>query len=111
MTKIAELKRLAALAALARDARLAKVAEAGAARNLSLQQLAALTPPPVNETDLSQLVLADAALRYQLWADAKRSEINRILVRQTVAWIEARDEARTAFGRADVLARLSEERR
>ena len=108
MSRADDLKRLAVLAALARDAKLAKVADAALARSRSLQQLAALTPPPVQDSELSPLVLAGASLRYQLWADMKRAEINRTLARQTATWIEARADARNAFGRADVLARLAE---
>jgi hypothetical protein len=45
---------------------------------------------------------------YERWAEARRAEINLTLARQTAEWIEARDAARQAFGRADALRRLSD---
>jgi hypothetical protein len=49
-----------------------------------------------------------AALRYAGWADARRAEINLRLARQTALWLQAQADARLAFGRADVLRRLSD---
>jgi hypothetical protein len=49
-----------------------------------------------------------AGLLYERWAEARRAEINLTLARQTAEWIEARDAARQAFGRADALRRLSD---
>ena len=45
-------------------------------------------------------------MRYQLWADQRRSAINLILARQTAAWSEARKDAAEAFGRDAVIAKL-----
>jgi hypothetical protein len=47
-------------------------------------------------------------MRYALWADQRRSEINLVLARQTVEWVEARQEAARAFGRNQVLQKLRE---
>jgi hypothetical protein len=45
-------------------------------------------------------------VRYQHWADLRRAEINLVLARQTVDWMEARGAAQSAFGRAEVLRQL-----
>ena len=45
-------------------------------------------------------------MRYQLWADQRRSDINLTLARQTVTWTEARQDAARAFGRDQALNRL-----
>ncbi|MDO9526063.1 MAG: hypothetical protein Q7J57_11110 [Gemmobacter sp.] len=107
MSKSKDIQHLAVIATLARDIKLSKVAKAGAARNKSLQQLIALSPPTVSDSDLPPLVVADATLRHQHSAARKRAEINRTLAQQTALWLQARDDARIAFGRADVLTRLS----
>ena len=49
-----------------------------------------------------------AVQAYGRWADARRAEINQVLARQTGQWIEARDAAKIAFGKADALRRLME---
>lgn len=107
MTRQKDLERLATLAAMTRDARLAVVAAKGRARNVSIGQLEALKLQPSGPGDLSIVAMAGAAALYDRWAEARRIEINRTLARQTAEWIEARDAARTAFGRAEVLARLA----
>jgi hypothetical protein len=99
------LDRLTAIAEIIVEQRLAKLQACAAERNNSLQRLQDLVPTSSAETDpISQ---ATTLLRYETWADARRREINLLLARQTVAWLEARSEAQSAFGRADVLKKLA----
>jgi hypothetical protein len=99
------LARLAGLAALIRDLRLADLERAGQARAESRARLAGLALEPI-EADLGPIAAAQAELRYQSWAEARRAEINLTLARQTAEWLEARDAARQAFGRAEALRTL-----
>lgn len=107
MTDAANLAGLSRLAGLILDARLADLRRTADARDASRAALAALTCAPVASGDLSPLVLARAALAYEGWAEARRAEINPRLARQTAAWLQARDAARAAFGRAEVLRQLT----
>ncbi len=87
--------------------RLAELTRAAAAREESKARLAGLSQPSAG-TDLPLAVAAQASLLYERWAEARRAEINLTLARQTAEWIEARDAARQAFGRADALRRLND---
>jgi len=49
----------------------------------------------------------EVSMRYQLWADQRRAEINLTLARQTATWLEARTEAAQAFGKSQALEGLS----
>jgi hypothetical protein len=97
---------LADLGAMILDRRLADLERAARARADSRARLAGLDLPPA-ETDLPPVAAAQAGLRYQVWADARRAEINLLLARQTAEWLEAQDAARLAFGRAKALERLA----
>ena len=99
-----DLARLAVLAKIAVDHKLSRLRAAAAAKAVSEARLAGLTVPAAE--DLGLVAGAAVALRYERWADARRAEINLTLARQTVAWIDARDDAAFAFGRAEVLDRL-----
>ena len=101
------LRPLVDISRLMLDHRLAALTRAAAAREESKARLAGLSQPSA-ETDLPLAVAAQASLLYERWAEARRAEINLTLARQTAEWIEARDAARRAFGRADALRRLSE---
>ena len=65
-----------------------------------------LSRDPVPDPDLPPTVSAQVAHDYRLWADKRRAEEIQVLARQTAEWLEARDRARTALGRSDVLSRL-----
>lgn len=97
------------LAGMVLDARLTELSSIARAREESLARLAALDRP-AKELDLNPLAAAEAAMRYQRWADHRRAEINEILARQSAALEEARARAAQAFGRSTVLARLVVER-
>ncbi|NUB44608.1 hypothetical protein GEU84_009460 [Fertoebacter nigrum] len=104
MTRRAEMARLAALSGLILDLRLAELSVVAQAREASLAHLRALVAEP--GVGLDPLPAAQAALRYQHWADQRRAAINLMLARQTAAWQVAQDEARRAFGRAETLAKI-----
>lgn len=60
----------------------------------------------VPDPDLPAAISGQIEHQYRQWADARRSEENQVLARQMADWLEARDRARTALGRADVLSKL-----
>jgi hypothetical protein len=101
-----DLEPLRSIAAILLERDLAAFRAAGRARQESLDRLADLERPSA-ATDLPLAAEAEVALRYGRWADARRSEINMTLARQTATWMEARDAARIALGRTQALDRLS----
>lgn len=103
----AALTRLAGLTALILEARLAALRRAAEARAESEARLAGLNLPETGDAGLAGVAQPLAALAYQRWADARREEINRQLARQTAAWLEAADAARSAFGRNLALEQLA----
>lgn len=104
MKKSTRLANLKALAEMVRDQKLAKLQVCAAARAATLNRLADLRPA---EADPAESIAAvQARLRYEHWADLRRAEMNVVLARQTVQWMEAREDARTTFGRAEVLRQL-----
>ena len=106
MRDLEKLRRLAEISALLRDTRMLALETAARARQSSLDHLAALDRP-TSADDLPPIVAGEVAMRYALWADRRRSEINQLLARQTVEWQQARDEAALAFGRAQVVGKLA----
>jgi hypothetical protein len=98
------LRRLTALSELILDTRLAKLKASAAERNKSMQRLENLAA--TLSDDANDLTHAATILRYERWADARRREINLVLARQTAVWLEARQNAQTAFGRAEVLKKI-----
>ncbi len=105
MTDRAKLARLVALSSLILETRLLTLEAAARARQNSLDRLAEVNRPSA-AANLALVAAAEVALRYELWADQRRSEINTVLARQTAEWEEARQEAARAFGRNQVLGRL-----
>jgi hypothetical protein len=104
MRQTEQLQRLNDLAKLILDQRLARLQACAAARQGSLQRLQDLAPKPAEDADPFEQ--ATRLMRYEVWADTRRREINMLLARQTVGWLEARSEAQGALGRADVLRKL-----
>ena len=102
MTDREKLWQIATLSQLVLDGRLATLERVSRARQLSLDHLTELNRqlPP---TDLPAIVAGEVAMRYQLWADQRRSEVNLLLARQTVEWVGARQAAAQAFGRNQAL--------
>jgi hypothetical protein len=107
MSRGADLSRLEPLAQLLLDRQLADLRAAADRRARSQMQLAALDPAPASG-DLSGVAADLVALRYQRWADARRSTLNLQLAEQTADWLAARDAARLAFGRLQALQALAE---
>lgn len=102
--KMAQLRQVSQLML---DIRLLTLERAAQARQESLDHLAELNRPAPN-TDLNPVVAGEVAMRYELWADQRRSAINLVLARQTVEWTEARQDASEAFGRNSVIGKLQE---
>lgn len=107
--KTQDLQKLKDLAKLMLDHQLDHLRRATEAKAQSEAALAGLAMPPAPAVDgMKGASAALAGLAYQRWADARRAEINLTLARQTHHWMEARDAAQKAFGKADALRRLVE---
>lgn len=104
-----KLKGLQSLAQIILDARLNDLQAIARAREESLARLADLNRP-FAPSDLHPVAAAEADLRFQRWADLRRAEVNEALARQNVKMEEVRAEAREAFGRAQALSRLQDQR-
>jgi hypothetical protein len=102
MTRAKDILALQGVARLILDHRLTALRAAADRREQSRMKVAALDRTAV-PADLPPIAAGQVALRYELWADARRSELNMVLARQTADWMAARDEAREAFGRAEAL--------
>ena len=105
MNKNRDLAALGRIANLLRDLRLSDLSQARAARQASLDRLADLKPLP--SLDLDAAAEAMVALRYQIWADLRRTEIEPVLASQTAKVVETTRQAREAVGKAEVLRKLT----
>lgn len=94
---------LARLADLIREAELSHLARASAARDAVQLDLTAhdAAMPHGEITD------ARSKARHDTWRAVKRASLNIALARETAQWLEARDAAARAVGRADVLKKLA----
>ncbi len=102
MTRPRDFAALQGLARLLLDHRLSRLRQAVDRCDQTRMQIAALDRPA--EPDGLELApSAQVSLRYQHWADVRRSELNTVLARQTAEWLAAREDARHAFGRAEAL--------
>jgi hypothetical protein len=94
------------VAQLMLDHRLGKLHGASADLERSRKQLLAINQ--VSEaSDLELITAGRVVLAYDRWADHRRSELNLVIARQTVTWMDARDQAQTAFGRVQALQGLA----
>ena len=84
MRDIEKLRRLGQISALLQQSKMQALQRAALVRQESLARLAALDAPQP-ATDLPAVTAQEVALRYQVWADQRRSDINMGLARQTVA--------------------------
>lgn len=107
MTKTKTLARLGQISKLVLDVKLAALQAAAHRRQQSLDLLANLDGV-VAKTDLTPVVAYQAELRYQLWAEARRAEINLVLARQTAEMLVAQDNAGQAFGKDQALRQVRE---
>lgn len=95
--KIAQLQRLTGMVM---DAELSALKKAAAQRQDTLAKIEGLRARPAVMDTETGAAGAVAALRYQFWADARRVELGQVLAQQTADWLDLRDQARRAFGRA-----------
>ena len=107
MKKTKDLVKLAELAELVLDSRLSRLQAAARAKQDCEAQLTGLAQIPQTGADLAGVAAELAGLNYQRWADARRAELHQLLARRTVSWLEARDEAREAFGKKQVLTQMA----
>jgi hypothetical protein len=105
MKERAKLAQLQQLSQLMLDMRLMALDQAARARQASLDHLADLNKPATS-ADLDPVIAGQVTVRYENWADHRRSEINLVLARQTAEWAEARQHASFAFGRNTVVRKL-----
>jgi hypothetical protein len=107
VTDLARLKALKQVADLIQDRDLGLLAAAGRAKAHTEAKLMALDNLPV-ATGLHLAAMAQVEAQYGLWAAQRRAMLNQQLSRETAHWLNARDAARKAFGRAQVFAKLTE---
>lgn len=100
--KLAQLRQVSQLML---DVRLFALEQAARARQASLDHLADLAKPHAAH-DLNPITAGEVVMRYENWADHRRSDINLTLARQTAAWADARQDAALAFGRNAVICKL-----
>jgi hypothetical protein len=103
MSQKQQLANLRQISALLLDSRLSTLNAAARAKQESEAQIAGLNQMPAKPENLSDVALERVSLTYQRWADTRRLELNMLLARQTVTWMEARDAARQAFGKKEAL--------
>jgi hypothetical protein len=108
MTQKEDLAKLRLISDLMLEMRLARLTAAAHAKQQSEDQLAGLARTSGLTVGIQPVAAQLAALNYQRWAESRRAEINLVLARQTAEWIDARDAARTAFGRAEVVGKLQQ---
>lgn len=110
MSRAKDLSQLADLAQLMLDHRLGTLKASSDRLEQSRMQLSALnqTAEPV---DLDPVIAVKVGMDYERWADVRRAELNLVIARQTAAWLEARGDAQTAFGRVQALRAVAEKSR
>ena len=107
MTKTKDLRRLGEVAQLMLDHQLGQLHSAAAELERSRAQLAAINQAARPAENLAPVLAERVALTYDRWAEARRSELNLVIARQTVGWMEARSDAQAAFGRVQALQGLA----
>jgi hypothetical protein len=106
MSRASDLSRLAKVAQLMLDHQLSQLHNAAADLERSRMQLAAVNQA-AQPAGLEPVTAEMVALTYDRWADQRRSELNLVIARKTVDWMEARCDARAAFGRVQALQGLA----
>ena len=113
MSRLSDIQRLEALAQLVQDQRLQVLKQAADQLERSRAQLEAINAAAA-PADLPPVAGGLVDVAYRRWADIRRSELNGVIARQSVTWIEERSEAAQAFGRVQALkgalARLEKKR-
>lgn len=111
MSQARHLAKLRALTEIVLEARLGDLRAVAQARHNTITKIEGLhvSTPLVGET----VGIADAlaALNFQVWAEARRTELTQTLARQTAQWLDSREQARIAFGKATSFEKLVEKTR
>ena len=102
-----DLQAIGDVSQLVLDHRLAALREAASQLERSRAQLAAINAAAA-PADLPPVAARLVDVSYQRWADTRRTDLNTVMAQQTVALIDARGEASTAFGRLQALRGLAE---
>jgi hypothetical protein len=106
MTQARDLGRLSDVAQLMLDHKLAELRAAAEQLERSKMQISAINAD-ARPADLPLGAAEKVGLAYERWADVRRAELNLVIARQTAAWLDAKGEAGTAFGRLQALQGLS----
>lgn len=107
MSQKHDIQRLEGLAQLMLDHRLGRLREAADLRDRSRMQLRAVNAA-AEPADLPPVAAGLVGIAYQRWADVRRAELNAVIARQTVDWMQARAEAGNALGRMQALRGVAE---
>jgi hypothetical protein len=108
MTKAQNMARLRALTEMVLDSHLSDLRAKAAQRQATIEKLEGLRAPTPMLDDAAGISDALAALNFQIWAEARRAELSQTLARQTAVWLDSRDDARQAFGKARGFEKLAE---
>ncbi len=100
MKNAKNIARLQKLTELILDAELTKLRQAEHRRADTVKKIEGLRVSPAMLDDNAGPADAIAALRYQTWAENRRAELQQVLAAQTAVWMDQRDVARQAFGKA-----------
>lgn len=99
-------RRLTALTEMLQQVQLAALSQAEATRQCTLAAIARLDQPSV-DADLDPVTVGLVQISYARWADQRRVELEKTLMRQTVDCDAAQITARTAFGRHQALQNVA----
>ncbi|AZL59453.1 hypothetical protein EI545_11735 [Tabrizicola piscis] len=102
MTRRTETTKVITLADLLLRHHLGQMRQAAERLDRSRAQMAAIDKA-ADPADLPEVVAARVDCDYRRWADARKSELNLVLARQTAEVLAARAEAEVAFGRVQAL--------
>ena len=102
MSRPTDIKRLEALAQLVLDQRLQALKQSADRLERSRAQLQAINAGAA-PAELPPVAAGLVDVAYRRWADLRRTELNGVIARQTVDWIEDRNHAGAAFGRVQAL--------
>lgn len=107
MKRITDLKRLATITDTALSGAQARMHQINSQEAALQQQLAELSRRSTAHTSLDSLaVQAGADVRWQVWADRRREEINLEMARLRAMKEEARHALRKAFGKDQAMQHL-----
>jgi hypothetical protein len=99
MPKVDQILRLRQLADMVLQSDLAKLRKSADARQSTMDKIAGLSHSAPELGPAFGPADAQAALRYQTWADLRRAEMMQTLATQTAQWLDCRDGARQSFGK------------